>query len=213
MTPTASAATRAARSRRRGRPTAAAGSPTRDSLPKVLFPTSRLSVLALPAALPDATGRTTANVSTPAALLGQGALARFIAAGHLTVYQRHTRLLPAGRRQGLLAAAGCELAGLLHMASDPGGMHLAARPHPDLGPGLGDPAAAARAAGVQISPLPTCHRGPPIAQGFRLGYAGNPKRQDRPGHSTASRHPGGQSRPTRVQGDPGPGLPYAQGTP
>ena len=123
-----------------------------------------------------------ADVSTPAPLLGQGALARFIADGHLAAHLRRTRLLYAGRQQMLIASAVRHFAGLLDIAPDPGGMHLVARPHPDFGAGFDDlaAAAAARAAGVQVSPLSACYRGVPVAQGFLLGYAGTPEDQIEP---------------------------------
>lgn len=152
------------------------------SFSKLLFPALRLSYLVLPASLVDAAERSAAGVSTPAPLLGQGALARFIADGHLAAHLRRTRLLYAGRQQTLIASAARHLAGLLDIAPDPGGMHLVARPHPDLGAGFDDlaAAAAARTAGVQVSPLSACYRGVPMAQGFLLGYAGTPEHQIEP---------------------------------
>ncbi len=152
------------------------------SFSKLLFPALRLSYLVLPASLVDAAERMVADVSTPAPLLGQGALARFIADGHLAAHLRRTRLLYAGRQQMLIASAVRHFAGLLDIAPDPGGMHLVARPHPDFGAGFDDlaAAAAARAAGVQVSPLSACYRGVPVAQGFLLGYAGTPEDQIEP---------------------------------
>ncbi len=152
------------------------------SFSKLLFPALRLSYLILPASLVDAAGRMAAGISTPAPLLGQGALARFITEGHLAAHLRRTRLLYAGRQQTLIASAGRHLAGLLDIAPDPGGMHLVARPHPGLGAGFDDgaAAAAAQAAGVQVSPLSACYRGVARAQGFLLGYAGTPEEEIEP---------------------------------
>ena len=147
------------------------------SFSKLLFPALRLSFLVLPASLVDATERVVSDITVAAPLLGQGALARFIADGHLAAHLRRTRVLYAGRQQALIAAADRHLAGLLEIAPDPGGMHLVARPHPDIAAGFDDVAAAgaARAAGVEVSPLSACYDGAPAAQGFLLGYAGVPE--------------------------------------
>ena len=151
------------------------------SFSKLLFPALRLSFIVLPASLVEATERIMARVSAPAPLLGQGALARFIADGHLAAHLRRTRLLYAGRQQRLIASAIRHLDGLLDIAPDPGGMHLIARPHRGLG-GFDDVAgaAAARAAGVQVSPLSACYGGAPTVQGFLLGYAGTPEDEIEP---------------------------------
>ena len=136
----------------------------------------------LPASLVEATERVLLAISTPAPLLGQGALARFIADGHLAAHLRRTRLLYAGRQQALTAAAERHLAGLLDMAPDPGGMHLVARPHADLVTGFDDVAgaAAARAAAVEVSPLSPCYGTAPARHGFLLGYAGVPDAEIEP---------------------------------
>jgi GntR family transcriptional regulator/MocR family aminotransferase len=152
------------------------------SFSKLLFPALRLSFLVLPVSLVDATERVLPSISTPAPLLGQGALARFIADGHLAAHLRRTRLLYAGRQQTLVAAVERHLAGLLDIAPDSGGMHLVARPHPDFAPGFDDvaAAAAARAAGVEVSPLSPCYGAVPGRQGFLLGYAGVPESEIEP---------------------------------
>ncbi len=152
------------------------------SFSKLLFPALRLSFLVLPASLVDATERVLLAVSTPAPLLGQGALARFIADGHLAAHLRRTRLLYARRQQTLIAAAERHLAGLLDMTPDPGGMHLVARPHPDFVSGFDDVAgaAAARSAAVEVSPLSPCYGTAPAPHGFLLGYAGVPDNEIEP---------------------------------
>jgi GntR family transcriptional regulator/MocR family aminotransferase len=152
------------------------------SFSKLLFPALRLSFLVLPASLVEATERVMTALSTPAPLLGQGALARFIADGHLAAHLRRTRLLYAGRQQMLIAAAERHLADLLAIAADPGGMHLVARPRPAFATGFDDvaSAAAARAAGVEVSPLSACYSFAPAGQGFLLGYAGVPEEDIEP---------------------------------
>ncbi|MDR3515726.1 MAG: PLP-dependent aminotransferase family protein [Azospirillaceae bacterium] len=144
---------------------------------KLLFPSLRLSFLVLPASLVDAAHAMRARSPAGASLLGQGALARFIADGHLTAHLRRTRLLYAGRQQALVAAAARHLHGLLDIAPDPGGMHLIARPSPDFEPAFDDVvvAAAAARAGLRTAPLSRCYRGPDGAQGLILGYAGTPE--------------------------------------
>jgi GntR family transcriptional regulator / MocR family aminotransferase len=120
------------------------------------------------------TERIMAKLSTPAPLLGQGALARFIAEGHLAAHLRRTRLLYASRQQSLIAAATRHLAGLLDIAPDPGGMHLIAWPHQ---PAFNDLAAteAAAAVAVRVSPLSACYLGAAASHGLLLGYAGTPE--------------------------------------
>ncbi len=149
------------------------------SFSKLLFPALRLSYLVLPAALVDATERVMAETPARASLLGQGALARFIAEGHLAAHLRRTRLLYADRQQVLLEAAARHLDGLLRVAPDPGGMHLVARP---VASGFDDVAAtrAAAAAGVHVSPLSRCYAGEDKAQGLILGYAGTPEKAIEP---------------------------------
>ena len=69
------------------------------------------------------------RTSARASLLGQGALARFIADGHLAAHLRRTRLLYAARQEALLAGLERHLDGAGWRArADPGGMHLIARP-------------------------------------------------------------------------------------
>ncbi|MEE3501702.1 PLP-dependent aminotransferase family protein [Acidiphilium acidophilum] len=98
------------------------------SFSKLLFPTLRLSYLILPEALVSAAEAIMPWISTPAPLLGQGALARFIADGHLTSHLRRTRLLYASRQQALLEAVDRHLKGLMAVEPDSGGMHVVAKP-------------------------------------------------------------------------------------
>ncbi|PKU22228.1 PLP-dependent aminotransferase family protein [Telmatospirillum siberiense] len=144
---------------------------------KILFPSLRLSYLVLPAPLAGAGGALMAEGPATASLLGQGALARFIADGHLAAHLRRTRLLYARRQQALIASAERHLEGLLDIAADPGGMHVIARPHPDLAPIFDDVAAtrAAAAMGLRTSPLSRCYHGPGAPHGLILGYAGTPE--------------------------------------
>ncbi|NQW51708.1 MAG: PLP-dependent aminotransferase family protein, partial [Rhodospirillales bacterium] len=126
-----------------------------SSFSKLLFPALRLSFLVLPASLVEATERIMDRVSVRAPLLGQGALARFIADGHFTTHLRRTRQLYAGRRDALLGSAARHLDRLLTVTPDPGGMHVIASPTPRLTPRFDDVAVTAAAAveGVTVQPL------------------------------------------------------------
>ena len=145
------------------------------SFSKLLFPSLRLSVMVLPAALVGPMERIVAALSAPASLLGQGALARFIADGHFASHLRRTRVLYAARQQAVVAAAARHLAGLMEVPPDGGGMHLVARPAPGTAE-FDDRAACARAAalGVRAAPLSACWRGAAKPPGLLLGYAGTP---------------------------------------
>ena len=168
------------------------------SFSKLLFPALRLSFIVLPGSLVAATERIMAGISARASLLGQGALARFIAEGHLAAHLRRTRLLYAGRQQVLIAAAERHLSRLLEIAPDPGGMHLIARPHPALGPKFDDLAAteAAEEAGVRVSPLSGCYGGSRKEHGLILGYAGTPEAEIEPAIKRLRGVVGGLSRPS-----------------
>jgi len=143
------------------------------SFSKLLFPALRLSYVVLPEALVPAAEARMAAAHDRASLLGQGALARFIADGHFTTHLRRTRLLYARRQEAMLASIDRHLSRWLGCAPDPGGMHLVAR----LPRGLDDRAvvAAAARAGLAVSPLSTCYAGRHKRHGLILGYAGTPE--------------------------------------
>ena len=158
------------------------------SFSKLLFPALRLSYVVLPAALAPAAERIMAGTSARASLLGQGALGRFIADGHLAAHLRRTRSLYARRQESLLAAAEGPLGGLLDMAPDLGGMHVIARPAATYGPTFDDHAVAVAAArrGISVAPLSACYCGPVKQHALILGYAGTPE-SDMPGALEALR--------------------------
>jgi GntR family transcriptional regulator/MocR family aminotransferase len=147
------------------------------SFSKLLFPALRLSYVVLPAALAPAAEVLMAAVPARPSLLGQGALARFIADGHFTAHLRRTRLLYASRQEALLAGLQRHLDGWLQSARDPGGMHLVARPVAAIAPRFDDRAVAAAAAqaGIAVSPLSACHAGRRRRHGLILGYAATPE--------------------------------------
>ncbi len=88
------------------------------SFSKLLFPSLRLSYVVLPASLVPAAEQRMAMVPARASLIGQGALARFIADGHLATHLRRTRLLYAARQEALLAGIERQLARWLESARD-----------------------------------------------------------------------------------------------
>ena len=124
-----------------------------------------------------------------ASLLGQGALARFIADGHLATHLRRTRLLYAARQEALIAGLERHLARWLESARDPGGMHLIARPVAAIAPTFDDRAvtAAAAQAGIAVAPLSACYVGRRRQHGLILGYAGTPEQAIDPACATLAR--------------------------
>jgi GntR family transcriptional regulator/MocR family aminotransferase len=174
------------------------------SFSKLLFPALRLSFVVLPDTLVRAAEALMATTSARASLLGQGALARFIADGHLASHLRRTRLLYAGRQQALIAA-GRHLEPWLELVPDRGGMHLVAQPSCTIGPVFDDVATAAAAAdaGVAVSPLSACYAGASKGYGLILGYAGTPEPEIEAGAVTLRGvlqrlHSGRASRRTRM---------------
>jgi GntR family transcriptional regulator/MocR family aminotransferase len=145
------------------------------SFSKLLFPALRLSYVVLPAALVPAAGQRMAQAR--ASLIGQGALARFIADGHLATHLRRTRLLYAARQEALLAGIERHLARWLESTSDSAGMHLVAHPVAAIAPHFDDRAVtvAAAQAGIAVSPLSACHVGRRRRHGLILSYAGTPE--------------------------------------
>lgn len=147
------------------------------SFSKLLFPSLRLSYVVLPAALVPAAEQRMAMVPARASLLGQGALARFIADGHLATHLRRTRLLYANRQEALLAGIERHLARWLESAPDSAGMHLVTRPLAAIASSFDDRAVTAAAAetGIAVSPLSACYAGRRRRHGLILSYAGTPE--------------------------------------
>jgi GntR family transcriptional regulator/MocR family aminotransferase len=149
------------------------------SFSKLLFPALRLSYIVLPATLVPAAEERMAAAPARASLIGQGALARFIADGHLATHLRRTRLLYAARQETLLAGIERHLARWLESTRDSAGMHLVTRPVAAIAPSFDDRAitAAAAEAGIALSPLSACHAGRRRLHGLILGYAGTPEQE------------------------------------
>lgn len=147
------------------------------SFSKLLFPALRLSYVVLPATLVPAAEQRMATVPARASLLGQGALSRFIADGHLATHLRRTRLLYAARQEALLTAIERHLPRWLESTLDSAGMHLVARPVSAIAPRFDDRAvtAAAARAGIAVAPLSACYAGRRRRHGLILSYAGTPE--------------------------------------
>lgn len=159
------------------------------SFSKLLFPALRLSFVVLPETLVPAAEKRMAAAPARASVLGQGALARFIADGHFATHLRRTRLLYAARREALLAGLERHLANWLKSARDPGGMHLIARPVAGIDRAFDDRAVcvAAARAGIALSPLSACCAGRRRRHGLILGYAGTPEQAIDPACVTLAR--------------------------
>ena len=149
------------------------------SFSKLLFPAVRLSYVVLPEALVPAAEKRMAAIHARPSLLGQGALARFIADGHLTTHIRRTRLLYATRREVLVAGLERHLARWLEGVPDRAGTYLVTRPAAAIVSGFDDRAVVAAAAGegIALAPLSACYAGRRRRQGLILGYAGTPEDQ------------------------------------
>ena len=156
------------------------------SFSKLLFPALRLSYVVLPTALVPAAEKRMAAVPARPSLLGQGALARFIADGHLATHLRRTRLLYSARQEALIAGLDRHLSPWLESARDPGGMHLIARPVAPIAPAFDDRAitAAAAKARIAVAPLSACYAARRRRHGLILGYAGTPEAEIDPACAT-----------------------------
>ncbi|HEX3158659.1 MAG TPA: PLP-dependent aminotransferase family protein, partial [Gemmatimonadaceae bacterium] len=139
---------------------------------KTLFPALRLGYLVVPHSLVDAIAGARALVDRHSPLVDQAIVADFMESGHFARHLRRTRAIYAERQGALLAAAGEELAGLVRLAPDQGGLQLIAW----LPPGVSADAAAgaARHAGVDCLSLARYYAEPrPDApEALMLGYAG-----------------------------------------
>ncbi|KNY23394.1 PLP-dependent aminotransferase family protein [Methylobacterium sp. ARG-1] len=151
------------------------------SFSKVLLPALGLSYLVLPRGLVAPVNRALAEIGPAPPGIGQWALARFIADGHLAGHLRQTRRLYALRQEALVEAARRHAADVVTVAPMEGGMHLIARPGPAWAPTHDDVEAVAQLAGAGISAvaLSAYHSGAP-EPGLLLGYAAVPERAIEP---------------------------------
>jgi GntR family transcriptional regulator / MocR family aminotransferase len=147
------------------------------SFSKLLLPAMGLSYLVLSPGLVGPVNRALAGTGPSPPVIGQWALARFIAEGHLAGHLRRTRRLYALRQAALIEAAGRQAGDVVGVAPMEGGMHLIARPGPAWSPAFTDAAAveALRQAGLSAVALSAYYAGPPAA-GLLLGYAAVPER-------------------------------------
>lgn len=164
------------------------------SFSKLLLPALGLSYLVLPRGLVAPVNRALAEIGPAPPGIGQWALARFIADGHLAGHLRRTRRLYALRQEALVEAARRHAADVVAVAPMEGGMHLIARPGPAWAPTRDDGEAVARLAdaGISAVALSAYHAGAP-EPGLLLGYAAVPERAIEP----AVRRLAETLRPTR----------------
>lgn len=147
------------------------------SVSKVLLPALQMSYLVLPEALVEPVRRALTGSGGFASILGQGALARFIAEGHFGAHLRRTRRLYGQRQAALVEAARDLLGDVLQVPPRDGGMHLVARP--PAGAGFDDlrAVAACARAGIATTALsPHFTDAARADQGLLLGYAAVPER-------------------------------------
>ncbi|CAN7660503.1 PLP-dependent aminotransferase family protein [Bosea sp. LjRoot90] len=135
---------------------------------KTLFPGLRLGFAVVPDWARDAmlAARQAADWHVP--LADQGALAAFIAEGHLARHVRRVRRLYGERRAALLTALNGDLAAWLTPIASEAGLHLSAR----LKSGLSGAsiAAAAAEAGVAVEWLERYAVGTPAPAGLAFGF-------------------------------------------
>ncbi|MCK4868750.1 MAG: PLP-dependent aminotransferase family protein, partial [Alphaproteobacteria bacterium] len=135
---------------------------------KAMFPGLRLGYLVLPPALVEAFRAARMLLDGHTAMIGQLALAEFIADGHFPAHLRRMRALYGRRRDIMLHHLNERLAPFLAGPSGEAGMHLLAH----LREGLDDSAIVRRAAGVGVNcqALSAYHAGPDRRQGLVLGF-------------------------------------------
>lgn len=144
------------------------------SFSKVMFPALRLAYAVLPEPMIPAMREVISSIGPKASLVSQPVLARFIAGGGFATHLRRMRRLYGARQKALLDAITRHAEGLLEAEAEAGGMHLIARPGPDLKGRLTDreACALAEAAGITVRALSALFAGTPDEEGFVLGYAG-----------------------------------------
>jgi GntR family transcriptional regulator/MocR family aminotransferase len=136
---------------------------------KVLFPALRAGYLVVPAHLVGAFTAACRFTGAQVPLLEQVALADFMTAGHLGRHVRRMRALYAERGAALVRAARRHADGLIEVCSAHAGLHLVGW----LPPGVGDRAAADRAAaaGIEAHALSEFAIEPLERGALLLGYA------------------------------------------
>ncbi|QGZ64534.1 aminotransferase class I/II-fold pyridoxal phosphate-dependent enzyme [Paraburkholderia acidisoli] len=138
---------------------------------KTLFPALRLGFMIVPPGVAAQIATAHRTLARQGRVTEQLALADFIESGRYARHLRRMRKLYEERRDGLVAAIGKHLQGILTISADAGGMHLSVRldaPLADV-----DVSHAARAHGLFLSPLSAFCMDAAAAHynGFLLGYA------------------------------------------
>jgi GntR family transcriptional regulator/MocR family aminotransferase len=138
---------------------------------KTLFPALRLAYLVLPRALvkPFACAKWMSDRYT--AMLGQEALADFIAGGHFERYLRRACKRNAGRRRALIDALRRELGPRVDIAGEDAGVHLLVWLNGIAAGEQDSVIARAARAGVGLYPITPYYSRPPRRAGLLFGYA------------------------------------------
>jgi GntR family transcriptional regulator/MocR family aminotransferase len=146
---------------------------------KVLFPALRLGYLVVPPALVDAFTSVRALADRGSPVFEQAVLAEFLREGHFARHIRRMRQLYGERQAVLIDAAGCELAGLVHVRPADAGMHLVGW----LRDGVDDGEVSARAGahGVEAPALSRCRITAGGPGGLLLGYTAFTREEIRAG--------------------------------
>jgi len=144
---------------------------------KTMFPALRIGFMVVPAGVARPVAKAIGALWRQGRVAEQMALAEFIESGRYARHLRRMRKLYEQRRDGLVAAIGRHLPGIVTVSAGAGGMHLSVRldaPLRDV-----DVSEAARAHGLHLSPLSAYCLGAPDIDitrynGFLLGYAEAP---------------------------------------
>lgn len=144
------------------------------SFSKVMLPSLRLGFVVFPDALIDKVRDASKDLDSPASLILQPVLARFMEAGDFAIHIRRMRRLYAKRQRALIAAIEAHAHEVLSVDLIPAGMHLVARLRPKLSKKLTDREVAdiATRSGISVKALSSFYTGKTQAQGLVLGFAG-----------------------------------------
>jgi GntR family transcriptional regulator / MocR family aminotransferase len=148
---------------------------------KTLFPALRLAYLVLPRELVKPFVATKWMSDRYSAMLGQEALADFIAGGHFERYLRRSCTRNAARRTALIGALKQHFGEQVEIAGENAGVHLVVWLN-GVAPGeLNAVVARAAAAGVGLYPVNPYYLRPPKRAGLLFGYASLTEKEIRAG--------------------------------
>jgi GntR family transcriptional regulator / MocR family aminotransferase len=145
---------------------------------KILFPAMRLGYMVVPEGLRDSFTAALSSTGQFGPLITQAALADFITQGHLTRHLRRMRRIYAERRQHFITEFGRHLSRHMELRRMDSGIQLAGLFHKRRNDRA--IAAAAQAAGINVSALSLQYRGRAPHAGLLMGFAAaNPRTASR----------------------------------